>query len=159
MELNAREDIEAPIDDVFRAVTDFDRFERVLLRRGAEIVRMDDLTVPGPGMRWTIDFDMRGKRRKVALEMTEFVAPERLCAIGRGPGITVHLEVQLIALSRHRTRMETRTTLKPSSFSGRMLLQPMRLARGKILKRYRQATADFATRIEDRASGQGRGRG
>ena len=157
MQLNAREDIEAPIDDVFRAVTDFDRFERVLLRRGAEIVRVDDLAAPGPGMRWTIGFDMRGKRRKADLEVTEFGAPERLCAVGRGPGFTVHMEVQLIALSRHRTRLETRTTLEASSFSGKMLLQPMRLARGKILKRYRRATADFAARIEDRALGRGRG--
>ncbi|HHL21402.1 MAG TPA: SRPBCC family protein [Aliiroseovarius sp.] len=159
MQLKAREDIEAPIDDVFRAVTDFDRFERVLLRRGAEIVRVDDLAAAGPGMRWAIDFDMRGKRRRADLEVTEFVAPERLCAIGRGPGVTVHMEAQLIALSRHRTRLETRTRLEPGSFSGKMLLQSLRLARGKIMKRYRRAVADFATRIEDRASSQGRGRG
>ena len=41
MKLSTREDIEAPIGTVFDAVTDFDGFERQLLRRGVDVTRDD----------------------------------------------------------------------------------------------------------------------
>ena len=37
MKLATREDIDAPIEAVFRELSDFDSFERAILRRGAEV--------------------------------------------------------------------------------------------------------------------------
>ncbi len=148
MELTAHEDIDAPIETVFAAVTDFNRFERALLRRDAQIQRIDSQDAPGKGMRWQIDFDLRGKPRKADLEITGFDAPEHFAVTGRGPGITTLFDVQLIALSPRRTRIEMRADIRPNSVSGRVFLQPLRLARAKMLKRFRKGVHDFARRID-----------
>ena len=150
MELTTREDIEAPIDEVFRAVSDFDGFERAILRRGAEVVRTDELAEPGIGMRWDASFDYRGKRRKGELELVSFEAPGRIAVSGKSSGLDVIMEVELVEMAPSRTRMDIRTRLAPVSVTGRLLLQPLKLARGALLKKYRQRIAGFAGRIEDR---------
>ncbi len=157
MELSAREDVEAPAEAVFRAVTDFARFERAVLRRGAEIARTDDLAAPGEGMCWRIRYQLRGRRREAELEMLVFEPPEKITAIGRGSGIAARFDVLLIPLSPARTRMDFRSEFRANTLSGRLLLQPARLARGNLLRRYRRAVAEFAGRIEDRQAARGRG--
>ena len=56
MKLTTRQDIEAPLDFVYARLTDFDHFERMAMRRGAEIERTDRLKTPGIGMAWRLKF-------------------------------------------------------------------------------------------------------
>ena len=50
MNLTTREDIDAPKNVVYSAVTDFDRFERMLMRRGVDVLR-DEAHPPRRGSR------------------------------------------------------------------------------------------------------------
>ena len=68
MQFSTKEDIEAPIAEVFDMLYEFESFERAAMRRGAEVRRVDDLAAPGVGMMWQAVFDLRGKRREVELE-------------------------------------------------------------------------------------------
>ena len=61
MKFSAREDIAAPIEQVFASLCDFEGFERQAMRRGAEVQRVDPLTQPGVGMKWQVSFNMRGR--------------------------------------------------------------------------------------------------
>ena len=54
MKLSGRTDIQAPVEFVFDAISDFDFWERAALRRGAEVTRTDKLRQPAPGMSWMI---------------------------------------------------------------------------------------------------------
>ena len=60
MKFSTREDISAPIDQVFQALCDFEAFERLAMRRGAELRRTDTMTRPGVGMQWHVTYSMRG---------------------------------------------------------------------------------------------------
>ncbi len=150
MKFSAREDIEAPIDFVFDQVTDFQAFERSALRRGAEVQRVDALPDPGIGMAWDVAFKLRGKMRELKMELTNLDAPNGLVLSSRSPAMGGDMVVDLVALSRARTRLSLDLELKPVNLSSRLLVQSLKLARSNLTSRYKLRVAGFARELEDR---------
>jgi hypothetical protein len=150
MKLATREDIEAPIETVFEKLADFDGFERAALRRGADVVRLDSLTVPGPGMAWKAGFDFRGRERRAELKLTGFEAPNGMTFLVHSSGLDVDLVVELVAMSRSRTRMNVAFDATPNTIPARLMLQSLKLARANVVKRFRHRVGDFAADIEER---------
>lgn len=151
MELTTNEDIEAPLDAVFAAVTDFDVLERSALRRGIDVRRTDRMFEPGPGMTWATTFAFRGKTREATIEVTRYDQPESLAFAGTSGGLDIGVSIELVALSRSRTRLTMKVAPRPRTLSARLLMQSMKLAKGNIGKRFRVRVADYAKDIEDRA--------
>jgi hypothetical protein len=150
MKLSASEDIEAPLDRVFAEISDFGAIERQALRRGAEVRRTDTLSAPGAGLKWHAAFRFRGKPREADIVMTEYTPPDRMvfhCVTG---GLHTHTVIDLVALSRSRTRIALHSTLDPKTLSARLLVQSLKLAKGGIDKRFRKRMASFAKHFEDR---------
>lgn len=150
MKFSSIEDIEAPIDAVFMAVSNFSAIERSALRRGAQVQRVDRKTHPSTSIAWDVGFSFRGKKRDMLIELTEFDEPNRLLAQSLSGGLEGEVTVDLVALSRNRTRMSIDIVLKPKTLSARLMVQSMRLAKTKLTKRYRLKVAGFASDIEDR---------
>ena len=150
MKFSAREDIEAPIDYVFERLTDFQSFERSALRRGAEVQRVDNRDAPGVGMAWDIAFRLRGKMREIKMELTGLDAPTGIVLSSRSPAMGGDMVVDLVALSRRRTRMSLDLELRPKNLSSRLLVQSLKLARSNLTQRYKLRVADFARDLEER---------
>jgi uncharacterized protein YndB with AHSA1/START domain len=153
MRFTAKEDISAPIEDVLEAVTDFQSFERALLRRGIEVARTDTLPQPGPGMTWESRFRFRGKMRELRAELVRIDCPESLEIATESAGLNGRLTVELVRLSPRQTRMQTVLVLKPRTMPARLLVQSMKLARGTLLRRYRRGVRKFARNLEARLAG------
>lgn len=150
MKLATREDIEAPIDLVFQQISDFDNFERAALRRGADVVRTDKLSSPGVGMSWRSKFKYRGKQRKLNLTLAEYQPPDRLRVDGTSPSVNIVMEIDLVAMSRNRTRMNIALDIRPRTIAARLVIQSLKLARKNVLKRFRKRISGFAEEIEAR---------
>ena len=150
MKFKTKEDIGAPIDFVFSVVSDFEGFQRQAMRRGAEVSRIDDYASPAVGMGWDITFPFRGKRREIQIVMTEYDPPYRMLFDSRMQGMGGAMVVDLMALSRTRTRMVLDVDLKPESLSARLLVQSIKLAKGSLDKRFKLRVAEFAKSTEDR---------
>ena len=75
MRFATKQDIEAPIVDVFRILTDFEAWERAAMRRGSEVARTDKLRGVAAGMRWAARFSYRSKPRGLELELTQIEQP------------------------------------------------------------------------------------
>jgi hypothetical protein len=150
MKLTTRQDIEAPLDFVYGQLTDFAQFERMAMRRGAEVERTDKLGQDGPGMGWRLKFPWRGKVRKLALRLADAVAGNYLVYGVEGQAISGDARVDLMALSPRRTRMTVAGEVRPKTLAARLMLQSMRLARGRVQKRIDGAAGKLATLIEDR---------
>ncbi|MBK0326410.1 SRPBCC family protein [Rhodobacteraceae bacterium F11138] len=149
MQFAGKEDIEAPIDRVFAALADFTLYERRAIRRGAEIERLNDHSSPRVGMAWKARFVLRGKPRKIRVEMTQYSAPSLLRFGYVAQGLEGELTVALVALSPGRTRMSVVLNLKPRTLSARLLVQSLRLARASLVKRFKLSLADLARTLED----------
>ena len=150
MKMSAREDVEAPIAFVYEQITDFAAFERKAMRRGAEVQRVDSLAAPGPGMAWDVDFTLRGKHRKVQIALGKLDPPNGLIITSRSPAMGGQMTVDLVALSRNRTRMSLDIELSPKNLSSKLLVQSMKLARKTLNRRLRKRIAQYAAELEDR---------
>lgn len=146
MKLTSREDIEAPIDRVHEAIMDFEHFETAALRRGAEVTRSDVNGKP----QWDTRFDFRQKKRHVVLTLDRHDPPASLDFVFVSPNLEGSVTVELVALGPRRTRMNTALDLRPRTLAARLLLHSLKLARGRILKRYRRRAAQLANVIESR---------
>lgn len=150
MKFSAREDIAAPIDQVFEALCDFEAFERQAMRRGIEVQRIDAHTHVGLGMRWNVAFAMRGRRREVTLELSRFESPNEMGFDAKSQGIGADFSIELMALSRNRTRMAIGLDITPVNLSARLLVQSLKLAKSNLSKRFKLRIAEYAKVLEDR---------
>ncbi|WP_136440780.1 SRPBCC family protein [Pacificoceanicola onchidii] len=153
MELKASEDIEAPIDQVFAALSDFEAVERQAMRRGVEISRKGEVDNPDAGLEWTAGFSFRGKKRDADITLTDFAVPEQMVFQSVSGGLEAQTRIETVALSRSRTRINLVTELMPKTLSARLLVQSLKLAKGGIDKRFRHRMATFARDLELRLKG------
>lgn len=150
MIFSTREDIEAPIDYVFAQVSDFASIERSILRRGAEVQRKVDLDPPAAGMMWDTAFDLKGKRRQMEVTLTTFEPPSTMRFKGVSKNLLGDLVVELVALSRGRTRVALTCELTPQTLAARLMLQSLKLARGNVSRRFEMRVASYAKEMEDK---------
>jgi hypothetical protein len=148
MKFSTKEDIEAPIEDAFALFVDFDQFERSALRRGGQVRRTDSLKSKGVGMSWDAGFKFRGKARKVSAELIAYEPNDGYEMDVQSSDLNAIATLELMSLSKSRTRATLSVELKPKSLSGRLMIQTMRLGKSRLDKRYRIKASDFARIIE-----------
>jgi hypothetical protein len=150
MKLATKKDIEAPISKVWEVMSDFDGWERAVMRRGVDLSRTDTRQNPGVGMTWLAKFRYRSKDRKVEVKLTEMAAPGVLCFTTTSAAVSIDSKVELIEMSAKRTRMHLVVEIKPRSLGARLFLQSLRLVRGKVERNFDAKAAQFATEVEQR---------
>ena len=150
MEFTTKEDIAAPVEQVYAELTDYDRLERQITRRDIDLRRVAE--GPGVGMAWLARFQYRGKAREARITLVEAQAPDLLVYDSLSGGLEVRTRLDFVALSRTRTRVTMTADLKPQTLSARLLVQSLKLARGNLEKRFRVRMADYAKQLEDRLS-------
>ncbi len=150
MKFSSREDIEVPVADAWAVLADFEGFERAAMRRGAEVQRKDEDGRPA----WSASFLFRGKRRNVLLRQDRAEPPGLLAFSGEGRHLGGTMSIELLELGPRRTRMTVTTDVRPISLAARLFLQSLKLARGRVVKKYQSRIAQLANMIEARARGQ-----
>ena len=150
MRFSAREDIEASIEDVFAALSDFETFERQAMRRGAEVQRTDDQQGAVVGAAWRVAFTLRGRRRDMDLQLVSYETPHEMRFLAKSPGMDATFDIELLALSRARTRMAIALELTPLNLASRLLVQSLKLAKTSLTNRFKQRVAEYAKQLEDR---------
>ncbi|MEP1588019.1 MAG: SRPBCC family protein [Tateyamaria sp.] len=150
MKFTTREDVSAPIEQVFEALRDFEGFERQAMRRGIEVRRTDNLKKASVGLCWQVAFELRGRKRDITLELVRFESPNEMAFKGKSSGIDADFVIELMALSRTRTRMAVNLEITPLNLSARLLVQSLKLAKNNLTKRFKLKVASYAKTLEDR---------
>lgn len=150
MKFSTKEDLEVPIQTVFKMLSDFNGFERAAMRHGAEVSRTSPDSVNGEGMRWTVMAELRGKMREFDVKLDVYDAPNQMNFSAESKNILGTLLIELVALSRNRTRMRVELDVRPQTLSARLLMQSAKLARNTLNRRYKTRIGHFAEDLEDR---------
>lgn len=153
MKFSAREDVNAPVEAVFAALTRFENHERAAMRRGIEVRRRGEPTAEGVGTVWDLRFTLRGKGRELALEVVRFDPPYDLVVGLRSRNVTGAVTCELFALSRTRTRLTFAAEVRPLTLPARLLIQSLRLTKPKLDRKFKERVAEFAVEL---ARAQGR---
>lgn len=124
------------------------------MRRGADVNRTDKLRAPGVGMTWQARFAWRGRERQLRVRLQELTPQTVLGLEFEGPSVEGTLRVELVELAAKRTRMLMQVELKPRTLAARLFVQSMRLAKGRVQRRYDARLATIAREIEARFNGQ-----
>ena len=149
MKFSTREDIEVPIEFAFARVSDFDAYERRLLRQEVDISRR----TAGPvevGTTWDVAFSFRDRPRRLTAELVSLEPPSGLAIHSLSDGLTLITEIELIALSQASTRVMVSVEAKAKTLAARVLLQSLKLAKPTLTKRFEGRVLGFAREIEDR---------
>ncbi len=150
MKFSTNEDIDAPIAQVFAAVSDLDFYERTAIRRGAEVTRITAHELPTTGMKWKARFLFRNRMRDVNIEMTEIDPPHSMSFESQSGGLRSMLDIELVSLAPSRTRLTVGFELKPLNLPARLMIQSLKLAKGNLQKRFKKRVSDFAKELASR---------
>lgn len=148
MKFSTKEDVEAPAELIFAAMSDFAGFERSAMRRGAEVARVDPAGEVGVGMTWSLRFPVRGKMRRVVCELEEYDPPVGIRCRIEGSGFEAMLTLGLVALSRSRTRLGVQLEVKPRTLAARLIIQSVRLNRASHTRKFEGRVQKFAADLE-----------
>lgn len=150
MKISTRDDIEAPIDFVFKQVMDFASFERSIMRRGGDVERIEAGDANGLGTKWRVKFHLRGMERDVVATVTEVTEPTSLTMNVTSPSADAVLNVELVPLSRARTRLNIRADASAKTIATKLLFQSVRFAKQKTEGRFKSIVSGFARDVEKR---------
>ena len=98
---------------------------------------------------WDLAFSFRGRPRKALVTLEKVEAPNSFVAAFSSGGLTGHTAVELISLSRNRTRLFISVEFAPQTLFARLLVQSLRLAKMTISRRFKARVADIAEDIEE----------
>ncbi|WJY22200.1 SRPBCC family protein [Fontisubflavum oceani] len=135
MKFKVAEDVDAPIGFVFERMTDFSQFEADVKRRGADLRRVGNWTRIAEGVQWRGAVQVRGKKRKIEAELAELVPDESAKVDITVGGMEAVYQMAFIALSPDVTRVATELDLKPRTLTARLIIQTLKLARGRVVRR------------------------
>ena len=68
----------------------------------------------------------------------------------RSAGLEGTFQIELMALSRTRTRVAIALDIVPLNLSARLLVQSLKLAKTSLTKRFKLRVAEYAKTMEDR---------
>lgn len=154
MKLTAKQDISAPADQVFRLLSDHRAWERIAIRRGAEVRRLDSLKETGTGMvagmEWHARFAFRGRRRDVHITLVDYQPPARLGFAAETSLYVGALGIDVLRMSPGRSRVHVAIEVKPKTLAARLMLQSLRLAKSRLERRLHRRLVQLANDMENR---------
>ncbi|MGB0960643.1 MAG: SRPBCC family protein [Halocynthiibacter sp.] len=148
MKFKTSEDVEAPANVVFDAITDFDGFERMVLRRGADVDRLHAPRHAPSILSWDVTFKYRGKLRNVDVDLVRYVVPEGISIVAKSGNMSADFLVDLVPLSKNHTRMIVSFDMKAKSLGAKLFVQSIKLARNTFNKKFAGRVARFAREVE-----------
>lgn len=148
MKFKVSEDVDAPRAMVWARLTDFTAMEQDARGRGAKVTRVGNWHQTAEGVEWRGEVIVRGKIRPLAAQVTRYM-PEDLCLIeSRIGGMACVYEMSFVALTPEVTRVAVVLDLSAQTLTARLVLQTMKLARGRVIQKIEGALARQGNAVE-----------
>jgi len=82
--------------------------------------------------------------------MITYDRPKEMVFECKSEGLLSMMPIELVALSKDRTRMTVVIDIKPLNLSARLLVQSLKLGKASLTKKFKLRVAEFAKSMEER---------
>ena len=145
MEMNTKQDIDAPVEFVYDYLTNFESHQKRAILAGIDV--KPNLT--GPEVySWNLDFEWRNKERKMKLMVANLQRPESMTLSVDSSNLLAEVDLKLLELSPKLTRMRVKASINGKTLRARLMVQSARLAKQTIQKRLKNRLAGLGSEIE-----------
>ncbi len=151
MKFSTREEIDAPAEYVFKAITNFDAIEKLGQGRGI-IIAEKNTDIPLP--KWKIKAPFRGKMRLIEMNVSQLEAPEILIIDSVSGGLKMQFAITVTQLPNKRSRIIISNEVVPTTLSARILIQSVKFAKKSLDKRFSKKIASACDFIESQYKAQ-----
>lgn len=148
MKFSSHHDIKLSQTEVFDRLSEFEVFERMAIKRGARVNRIDESEDISEGLKWRIGFTFRGRNRSFEVNLIEADVPNSLVFDADNPSVAGKTRIDVIPLSRTQTRLKVEAVIQQKTLGARLLVQSMKLARSKFNRRFARRVQDLAEGLE-----------
>jgi hypothetical protein len=107
------------------------------------------LKKPDVGMAWRLRFTFKGKQRKMSIRFADAEPGSHLAWAFDSVPIEGTVKVELVSLSPRRTRLTMVSDIRPKTLAARLMIQSLRLAKGRVQRRFDLRTGQLANMIEE----------
>lgn len=135
MKLKVAEDVDAPLGFVYVRMADFTRLEEEIRGRGAELKRDGNWTQAAAGCGWKGNVTVRGKPRRIDASIGHMAENDTILVESKVGGMDCTYEMTFYEMAPEITRVSTVLELKPNTLSARLVIQTLKLARGRVLQK------------------------
>ncbi|WP_431298144.1 SRPBCC family protein [Tabrizicola sp. BL-A-41-H6] len=146
MRLTAKTDIEVPLAEVYRYITDFNAWEDAATQRGAEVARTG-VKADAVGAGWRVRFAYRGKARNVLVKVARLVPGEVAAFLIDSPSIEGASQLEVTPLSPRRTRVRVVLDVKPKTLAARVFISTLRLSKARVDRRFEGRVAQLGAAL------------
>lgn len=150
MKLTAKTDLDAPIGFVYECLLDHPHWEHQAAERGIDVERPAEMPMSGVGAGWLVRLPYRGKLVKMLLRLVEVRKDESLGFELESNTIEGGFVISVMALSPRRTRLHMQLDVRPRTLAARVVLNTMRLAKGRVQARLDMRIQQMGTQIAQR---------
>lgn len=148
MQFRHTQEINAPVDYVFKRATNFSRFENTPVKEGVSFKRRDRHPVR-IGTQWRVSVPIRGRVRRFNVELSEMVPPRTISYRSVSLSYQAALSLTFTPTSAESCRLDMILVAQSRSFSTSMVFNTIRLARKRINRRIRERMERLADRLEE----------
>lgn len=148
MKFSTRLDRDLSADQLFDAISDLPRIERLLMRRGVQVQRIEPDVPQAGAFGWDLVFDWRGKERRLKLSPTKLERPERMSMRGSSESLDLTLDATVVALSRQRARLIFETEIRPRNMRARLMIQTAKLGKAQLDRRFERRILDLVEALQ-----------
>ncbi|MDG4647114.1 hypothetical protein P6F26_01540 [Roseibacterium sp. SDUM158017] len=148
MKFKVAEDVEAPLSWTWAGFTDFSAVEADIRARDADLERVDGWQVARPGAAWRGSVPVQGRAQPIEARITTFAPEEAIVIESRVGGMACTYEMTLAPLPDGMTRVSIVLELRASTMSARLMLQTLKLARRRAMRRIEGALVRQGQTVE-----------
>ncbi|WP_435164212.1 hypothetical protein [Falsirhodobacter sp. 1013] len=145
MKITSKCDVGASPDFVFARMSDYEAWERAIAKRNTTLVRS-----PGPirpGTTWDTRFRLKGRDRDMLMTLFSEIPGRQVHVTLADTSLDVDILADLIEVAPERSRIAVSLELRPRNLTARLLIQSLRLAKGKVQGQLDQRVDQWARNV------------